>query len=171
MKKIIFLDIDGVLNTASSSIFWKRKLAGPHKAEMEQDEVFGYTHYFCLAACSNLQFILDECPEAEIVISSTWRKYMPLERIRSILERNGVTSSDRVIGKTPVSFGGDRGHEIGLWLRENPTETYVIIDDAHPSFPHKEKWVNTHPYNGLTTTQAFEAATLLGVEKLPVYLF
>ena len=72
MRKILFLDLDGVLNTAR----WHRQ-ADRHAM---QDE---YGYKFDPSAVTNLKKILDETG-ADIVISSSW-KCMGLAKLQKIL--------------------------------------------------------------------------------------
>ena len=63
MRKVIFLDIDGVLNTGR----WHAQMGG----NIPRDK-YGYT--FDPNAVANLKKILDETG-AEIVISSSWKSF------------------------------------------------------------------------------------------------
>lgn len=115
--KVIFLDFDGVLNSAASFKYELRR-----KCSRVSDTLSAI-------ACSNLQYILEQDSSIKLVISSTWRKLHTLNELQNILNSYGVEAA-RIIGKTPVSFGGNRGHEIRSWLDDNPGITkYVIIDD------------------------------------------
>ena len=64
MKKILFLDIDGVLNTER----WHKKMMESHAPK----DSFGYD--FDPEAVANLRRII-EATGAEIVISSSWKGY------------------------------------------------------------------------------------------------
>ncbi len=49
--------------------------------------------------------------------------------LQNILGAYGVEAA-RVVGKTPAVFSGARGHEINLWLEDNPNVTkFVVLDD------------------------------------------
>jgi hypothetical protein len=112
--RIIFLDIDGVLN---SSKFIKRLGKSWTGAQIDPEAV------------SILNEIIRET-EAKIVISSSWRIVFSLERINSILNDNGFVGE--IIGETPrVDWEPySRGNEIQMWLDSNPDiESFVIIDD------------------------------------------
>lgn len=115
--KVIFLDFDGVLNSAASFQWEKRK-----KTVRICDTLSPIN-------CSNLQFILERSPEVKLVISSTWRKLHSMDKLTSVLNAYGVESA-RVIGKTPITLSSDRGHEIRMWLEEHANvKEYVILDD------------------------------------------
>jgi hypothetical protein len=111
-KPIIFLDIDGVLNSQEFV-----DLLGD-QWNMEQVD---------RKAVERLNRIV-EATGAEVVISSTWRCCLPFETIRRIIDLAG--GKVLIIDKTPV-LGSPRGGEIQKWLDENPGhERFVILDDC-----------------------------------------
>jgi hypothetical protein len=115
--KVIFLDFDGVLNSEASFRMEIRR-----KNNRVSDTLNP-------VACSNLQYILEQDSSVKIVISSTWRKIHTMMELQNILGAYGVEAA-RVIGKTPSVFSGARGHEINLWLEDNPNVTkFVVLDD------------------------------------------
>jgi len=123
--KVLFLDFDGVLNSTQEVIYHGR---------LEKKDGNSRYYDFCPIACSNVQYILEEVLDLKIVISSTWRLGNTLERLREILQNNGIDSS-RVIGVTPehdenTSPSRVRGDQIKAWLSLHPEVTqYAIIDD------------------------------------------
>jgi hypothetical protein len=116
--KIIFLDIDGVLNYQRMT----------DAIETESGKV-------SKSAIELLNQLTDET-DAKIVISSTWRKDSRRDCIES-LKTAGVTGD--IIGKTGTGCGCClRGNEIRNWLRRNEKvlgcqehefKKYVILDD------------------------------------------
>lgn len=116
--KLIFLDIDGVLNSRQSSAYYSRL---PEELENE------YT--LCPIAISNLRHILEKHPDCHLVISSTWRKSRSLKTLKEIFDYYEI-SKEKVISKTPI-LDTLRGVEIHKWLQESkikPTH-FVILDD------------------------------------------
>ena len=110
--RVIFCDIDGVL--------WVYR-----KGELDPGDALD------LGAVSQLNRILEACPDVRIVISSSWRIVHQLEWIRDHFERYGLPYRDRIIDKTPWN-GQDqtRGQEIQQWLTAHPDVTdFVILDD------------------------------------------
>lgn len=115
--KVIFLDFDGVLNSEASFRMEIRR-----KNNRVSDTLNA-------VACSNLQYILEQDSDIKLVISSTWRLIHTLVELQNILNRYGVEAA-RVIGKTPSVMSGDRGHEIKMWIENNPNVTkFVVLDD------------------------------------------
>jgi hypothetical protein len=112
--------------------------------------------------------VLDRYKEVKVVISSSWRHFFPLERIKEILEEYHV-SSNHVIGITPTDKGDNRGLEINMWLAEHPEVTqYVIIDDNDWGIfglHSKDKIVSTTWEAGLTYDKAQEVIEKLKTPK------
>lgn len=115
--KVLFLDIDGVLN---------------HR--MTKDRVCGFMGLDPdLIAVFNK--IVDAMPDLKIVVSSTWRHmFMPgvysnFEELIQLLNKRGLKGE--IIGRTPDSWHDIRGREISEWLADHPEVThYVILDDS-----------------------------------------
>jgi len=125
-KKIIFLDIDGVLRTYKSDLEWSKKLNEPI--------YHGANRLFKKELVDNLNEVI-YLTGAKIVITSSWRIHLSLEELQKIFKDRGVIGE--IIGKTglghlkpgsPIPIG-DRGLEISDWLDRNPVRKYVIIDD------------------------------------------
>lgn len=120
--QLIFLDIDGVLNSLQSTIYYNQF---PDKISMEDR--------LCPIATSNLKYILDKFPDCKIIVSSTWRRGRTLEVLNQILGQYNIPQV--VIDKTPYEGPGEvRGLIIRKWMDQNPTlmqsvSDFVIIDD------------------------------------------
>ena len=110
-KKVIFLDIDGVLNNKES------KHIHNHGTAMDKK---------CVGI---LRKIVEEF-NAVLVISSAWRIAPGIPKIEKGLSWVGWDNPP-IIGETPSLslLKKRRGKEIQCWLKENPTESYIIIDD------------------------------------------
>ena len=153
--KVIFLDFDGVLNSVASMIYNNRmKLLG-----------LSYTpthEAFDPIACSNLQYILEDLPEVQIVVSSTWRKYKTLAALQEIFDTNHILS-ERMIGTTPEAESRYRGDEIRAYLDAHPEVTeFVIIDDDSDMKPFMDRLIKVDCRNGLTWTDAEKVIELFG---------
>jgi hypothetical protein len=107
--KVIFLDVDGVLNN------W------------EGLSQYGI-HYIDSDKVSLLKSIV-YATDAKIVLSSTWRiRKEDFDMVKAVLLSQGMEIYD----VTPQTFSAHRGREIGLWLEEKavlPVDKYAILDD------------------------------------------
>lgn len=122
---IIFLDIDGVLNSS--------EFVQAIGDKWTMDEVDP-------KAVERLNKIV-EATGAEAVISSTWRRIHSLGFIKRVISNAGGKVS--VIDDTP-KLGGLRGGEIQKWLDENPGhDKFVILDDNSDMEPLSNFLVQT----------------------------
>ena len=160
MKKIIFLDFDGVLNTEHYQSLLQ------YQGKSWQDE---YGAFFDPNAVKQLKRIID-ATGADIVIESSW-KYLGLDAMKELWEIRNLPG--RVIDITPSSVSDEylsnvdldnldasmlhcKGIEIASWLAEQTEDIrYVIIDDEYvileSQLPH---FILTNPYEGITEEQA-----------------
>ena len=168
MKKIIFLDFDGVLNTEHN----QNMLLYKGKAWKDKHGAF-----FDLKAVAELNRIVEET-KADIVIESSW-KYLGLEAMRQMWRDRNIPGN--VIDVTPSSASNNwllnanldemnpahtqwKGVEIASWIAENlhDEDRYVIIDDEYvildSQLPH---FILTNPYDGIIPELADRAIKLL----------
>src|SRR5574337_1246935 len=96
--KVIFLDFDGVLNSAASFLMEDRKRRGKGRRHRESFEPVNQT--LCHVCTSNFKYVLDKVPDVKIVISSTWRECYDMDWLKAKLESYGIDPK-RVIDKTP----------------------------------------------------------------------
>lgn len=107
--KILFLDIDGVLNSASV---------------LHQK---GRGDAICEKMVARVNQII-EATGCKIVISSTWRLLHKIDQLKQILITYGLL--DVIIDYTPhFEYQRIRGDEIQAWLDKNPVNKFVILDD------------------------------------------
>lgn len=162
--KVIFLDIDGVLNTK----YWYTQM----DRNTPKDK-YGYT--FDPNAVANLKKILDETG-ADIVISSSW-KCMGLPQLEEMWEDRGLPG--KIIGITPNSVSDElllnadidnmelfhiRGTEIREWLRKNSRRVnhYAILDDMDNMLPdQRDHFVWIDPDIGITDGNAVQTIMIL----------
>lgn len=110
--KIIFLDIDGVLNSEE----WLYKRNDNETINPEQVKL--------------LKEIMDKTG-AEIVLSSTWRKLSGRHPLYTYLVESLKKFGLEIKSHTP-SIGGDRSKEIKKWIDKheiNGKIKFVILDD------------------------------------------
>jgi len=134
LRKIIFLDIDGVLNCEDA---YK---SGECKYVEFTSENGGKDHYqgFCRRSKDLLNRLIDETG-AEIVISSTWRR-SGIEFMKKVWELEGM--SGEIIGLTPSLRNSEisipRGLEIDHFLK-NDLDFYHINWDQGMQMDRMEK--------------------------------
>lgn len=127
--KLIFLDIDGVVNT-EAHLRWRFKRSGPNGSQEE----------WCPVACENINTLAERAGDnVGIIISSTWRLGRSFQELRRLIDENGIKV--RIMGKTPnhAPHPATRGEEIQAFLRETPidVENYVILDDDKDMLPEQ----------------------------------
>lgn len=159
LMRVIFLDFDGVLNSSASFIMEKRRRKKDKRITSSVSETL------CHVCSSNFQYILDQCPDVKIVITSTWRIQHKISWLRKKMKQYGIDGS-RVIDTTHATFSGWRGREITMWLDDNPqVKEYVVIDDNSLIVEtHNHRFVKTSWPVGLTLPHAREAIRMFGVK-------
>jgi hypothetical protein len=147
--KICFLDIDGVFFTEQAYFYWERK---PERKEIKRSP------RLCPIAISNLNYLCSEVEDLRLVISSTWRLHHSLEDLLTLLEEDGFSFKDRIIGVTPcrsLSSGDRRNMEIESWLEKVADVTeWVAIDDHQFDIP-LERLCKTEQEDGFTIMHAY----------------
>lgn len=153
--KIIFLDIDGVLN---SQFMHTDK----------DDEIIKTPGGPLSKRCIEQANSLVSETGAKVVLSSTWRTD---EGIEAYLAEAGLNAE--IIGKTPVLKDrfSLRGNEIHAWIVQNKEligkeyheyHSFVILDDDSDMLLwHRENYFQTDPYTGITPNIAYRAARFL----------
>lgn len=141
-NSVIFLDVDGVLNSMSTPDW------------MGDDWDTPLARYI-----QPLKHIVDETG-ADIIITSSWREYPAAMRK---LEIALMVFELRIAGQTPVLPTG-RPDEIQSWLNDHPeVKRYVILDDD--PFPWTAEQLNkvvpVHSSKALTAKNAELAILLL----------
>jgi len=115
--KILFLDVDGVLNNPST--LWDDAHCGI------DDEMLKYLKFIVLRT------------GCKIVLSTTWRLSDDAKTVllHTLKTRADLNTDDLVIGQTPSlkKRGGHRTHEIAAYLRANAYRFHVVswcaVDD------------------------------------------
>ena len=161
MQRVIFVDVDGVLN--NSSTLSRLRLRGAH----------GSVDLSQLIDPSNLQVLarIVEATGAVAVVSSSWRlRASQMDMLQSELAGCGI----RVVGRTPELDHTDpracRAAEIRQWLTDHDADgaPWVAIDDidldcdgcgAHRLGP--DHFVRTDAERGLAGADADRAIAAL----------
>lgn len=163
MKKTIFLDIDGVLNSARSCEFYHQKnnKNGFGGFFNEGEEPSFENVKFDLECVCNLRNII-LTTNCQIVISSTWRKSFFVDTFNKIFKLYGLPQC--VVGTTPVlyTFKLTRGNEIKKYIDENQINDYIIIDDDGDMLDEQKPFfIRTKHSIGLSSDDAKKAIEIL----------
>jgi hypothetical protein len=123
--KVIFLDIDGVLNHMAFVI--KKNANTINEPPLE-----GFPQFQLNAidskSLSLVKKIVDKT-DSKIVISSTWRINKSKDDFIRLFDRFGFPNAP-VIDCTPVTPDRTRGIEIDMWLMNNScVSNFIILDD------------------------------------------
>lgn len=145
--KLLFLDVDGVLNRLSFSPTESEGLRSWIEPQLAArlDEVCAATG-------------------AQLVMSSDWRRGSSLEELAEHLRAAGVTTP--LLAATPV-LHRDRWKEIAAWLEEwrrgggEPIERFAIVDDGFGMGELEAHFVRTSPQHGLDEYAAASLTELL----------
>lgn len=152
---LLFLDIDGVLNSYRSHF---------EKGETPLDPEN--------IACFNR---IVAATGADIVVTSTWRYFTPFDELRRYFAEAGILGE--IVDIVPDLIAGlsddaarlvTRGQEIHAWFKGrgaadpcSPAETFAILDDRADQEPYLHRLVLTSIERGLTDTDADRAIELL----------
>jgi hypothetical protein len=163
--KILFLDIDGVLNSHE----WEQKRPSKEQALLlfpgnTTDEKYAL-RYFDPEAVKRLNRIIKET-KAAVVISSSWRTDWSLVKLNFFLQYHGFEFF--AIGTTPCGVENripnlyavpTRGDEVNAWLGaalQFQIEHYVIVDDGKIDGHRPTNVLQTDPIVGLTDNDAYD---------------
>jgi hypothetical protein len=152
--KIIFLDFDGVMDTA----YYDHMLS---KQGLPGNDPYGTV--FDPNCVHNLRRIIDNTG-ADIVVSSSWKHFMTYKEFLEMWDARGLPGF--VTDVTPIpDMRRNRGDEIDAWLNECNVECqYVIIDDLDGSNFNEHqipRLLVVNPFFGLDEDTAERAIYLL----------
>lgn len=166
--KIVFLDIDGVFNSAE---YGRSERYLIETAGMSDAEVMLIAHHTHLDPESIKIFNdLIKRSGATVVLSSTWRtKYSPEEMTKMLKDRG---AEFEIKESTPVLFGKlsqriPRGKEIAAYIKslsEKP-ESFVILDDHDDMIHLKPFLIQTSMKTGITQEDVEKALKILNGDK------
>jgi hypothetical protein len=191
--KIIFLDIDGVLNC---ELWYKQRFEILDRLDVTGNYPF---YEFAPFLIERLNKII-EATHAKVVISSTWRIGRTVQELQDLLTAVGFKGE--VIDTTPhfyanghhddkqINYTVPRGCEIDWWLSNKGNyqrinwsrkiaedylqkaivKNYIILDDdSDMLYSQKEHFVKTDVYHGLTEEHVKQAITILNSSPINLY--
>lgn len=150
--KIIFLDIDGVLN------YWGCK---------------SLLHGILFVDDKKLKLLkqIVDATDAKIVLSSTWRFGSYPETYNSIAEQDYNNLKEKlteygftIFDCTPLSKSGYRGIEIAEWLevhKDYDIESFIVLDDDCDMKPVGSRLIQTSFTKGLCENHVQKAIKML----------
>ncbi len=147
--KVLFLDIDGVINSERT-----RAAFNGYPQNFSQSDMVRFDQ----VAISLIRRVC-KTTRCKIILSSSWRVYYRTEEVEEALDLP-------VIGVTPDLDGQARGFEINKWLSDHPEVTkYAIVDDT-PDMLDSQKafFVQTDPNDGLSFNDYLQLITILGTK-------
>ena len=196
---VIFLDIDGVLNS-SDSVLAKIGLVSMTNlqrsahikliqrfADADADLPYGAKFALLTAdpTCVGLLNRLLRETDAKIVLSSTHRSNFTsrpdggmsfgsaehLHYLDIFLTAMGVQVNDRLIGVTQQYSGGTRGDEVQKYIDDHfEIDEYIILDDS-TDFNFNQPLIRCDPHNGFSRLEFMKASVALGVEQSMILTF
>lgn len=152
--KVIFLDIDGVLNTGRyRKVQVKRGISDYYNAQFNFDPI-------CMR---NLKEIVDKTG-AKIVLSSTWRINQEDEYFNEFkLNLKQYDLFDSFISITPV-LNSIRGDEIKEWLsNKNNVDEFIILDDEDDMGDLINRLIKCDEFYGFNDEKKLEALKLFNL--------
>ena len=153
--KVIFLDIDGVLNYNGCR------------------DVVGGVYFVNDDKIKLLKQIIDRT-DAKVVLYSTWRFgwFYKDKDANSIQAEDFIRLENKLkeyditfLSRTPVSEERYRGTEVDMWLKNwggEPVEAFVILDDENDMKPYMKHLVQTSWETGLCQKDVDKAVKILG---------
>ena len=158
MMRVLFLDIDGIVNHAS------------YGEDLYHDKFAAKSVPIVKDNLEALKSLFVACPDLKVVWSSSWgicddETWQSWKNPRLWLEAQDFMQG-RVIGITPRKFSSEHFHEIKWWLDEKgaKVDAYVILEDDY--FP--AKWfglerhlVQVESSKGLTPDDVAKAIEIL----------
>ena len=151
--KVIFFDIDGVLNSR-----WFIDKMWALTKEYRYDPIDP-------DAMKKLNIIVEKTG-AKLVICSTWRYSHTVEELQTIFEKHGFIGE--IIDTTDVNSHNLRGNDINKWICENHNVSkYCVIDDDNEIFNKDvHKFVHVSNLVGLTYKDVYKAISILNDTKI-----
>lgn len=165
--KVVFLDIDGVLN--SNDWYTYRYNTCTSK---EIDDEYPLKE-IDPRGLMYLRTLIQET-KAKIVISSSWRHNMDVKKFTELFKKLGfeeeIIDITPDFGYDPFMFAYPRGCEILAWIRnfekKDHVESYVILDDdIDMLYCQKDNFIPIDTTHGLTLKNVLKAIKILNKDN------
>lgn len=156
---VVFLDFDGVINTA----FWEQN-------QSKWKTFLGHPEYERVSNIQAILWVSEFCKKYNysIVVTSTWKRFCDYQKC---LRKSGLDSGIKILGHTENFYDGmhtihGRSAEIADYLFTHPEiERYLIFDDENiPSviinnraFDLKKHLVLCNSFNGFLHAEFINA--------------
>lgn len=125
--KVLFLDIDGVLNNAGSHLYWEKKA---------KNENIAVIYKLCPIAVTNFNYLLEKCPDIKVIVHSSWRHSHTWKELKKILINENVNTKPFLGNLKKYKISSDACHDIDFFINDwnetypkNKIEKYAIVDD------------------------------------------
>lgn len=148
--KVIFLDIDGVLNS------------GPF---LTCQHDVGFFDDIDQIDPVNVEFLnqIINATNSKIVVSSSWRNHFDFNFLVKFLRSAGIVGE--VVGKTPTfNIQNTRDLEIASWIADNNPESILLLEDAHDMHSLQLFTIFTDPDQGLIDSDVNKAISILSTK-------
>lgn len=176
--KVVFLDIDGVLNSEHFMLTLEEQHEQrchpepPRPKRATTCTCFQLDRQIDPAALARLNVLVSETG-SQVVVSSSWRTIFDLPTLQRILDGHGLRfqlldatpdgpNDPRKRALFPETDMISRGQEIDFWLRDHPeVECFVILDDSGDMAMHKPWLVQTDFHEGFLDEHVALATLML----------
>lgn len=169
-RHVVFLDIDGVLQPCSSQKRFDHdliqtradiaeKMGDSRYLELDKYDVAAVYYDWHGKAVENLRSLLESC-DAEIVISSDWKRTKSIEQMKLLFRIHGLDGYiTDMVSYTDHTF---KPEEIGGYLEQHPgLGSYVVLDDLNMEKNFRGHTVYTGWESFLTVESMRKASRIL----------
>lgn len=167
--RILFLDIDGVLNHHDFYEDRQKKI---------EDDIWDLVHPYSELDKNCVNLLGEFCEEhnIKVVISSTWRRGRSIESFNEMFSQ--YRGKIEVIDKTPSyhTKGWVRGNEIHWWMEDNEDiigcryhdyyDYCILDDDSDMLYWQRNNFIKVDRYVGITPQTLWE---MKRIYRIPLY--
>ena len=166
-RRVIFLDIDGVLATLTEYGHFGNKESNKFQEENDWAKELNVKYPFSKVCVEVLNEIFTIYNDIKIVLSSDWRRYWSLEQLKTIFIQNGLTKWPEDITANNQKYFSSSAEKVRIdqiesYLsehqmlsedRESSNRKWIIIDYLDMSYwlplGLKDRMIWTSEYDGL----------------------